>query len=76
MIRVPDFLLPEDCMSTPQIETKIEKVAEAFEDLAVAVTLGTRPDANKATFMGIVEAREALKDALREFMQPSLRLVS
>jgi hypothetical protein len=63
-------------MITPQVETKIEKVAEAFEDLAIAVALGTRPDANKATFTGVAEAREALKSALREFMQPSLRLVS
>jgi hypothetical protein len=60
---------------TPQIETKLERVAEAFEDLAVSINLATRPDANHATYMGVVEARENLKDALRDFLQPSLRLV-
>lgn len=65
-------------MSNPVTEAKIERVVEAQESLANAVvTLREKADDDRASAMTeVAEAREELKTALREFLQPTLRIAS
>ena len=68
-------------MSTAAINTKIERVCEAVEDLAVAVAAGVtgrgKPsdEGNVRSYEAVKEARAELGTALREFLQPTLRVV-
>jgi archaellum component FlaC len=65
-------------MSTPQIETKIERVVESIESLTNAVvTLREKADDDRAHAMQeVTDAREEAKEALRAFLQPTLRIAS
>lgn len=61
-------------MSTPAIEARIEQLTEAMEDMAVAVAATLPPGTNAADHRTVLEARQNMKDALREFLKPALRL--
>lgn len=54
-------------MAHPAINTKIEIVVEAIEDLALAAGAHNHEE--------VVEARKRCGNALREFLQPTLRVV-
>lgn len=64
-------------MSNPQTETKIERVTEASESLALAVVYaqGARGDDLLLAFENVKNAREEYKTALRELLTPTLRVV-
>lgn len=55
-------------MATPAINTKVELVVEAVEDLVVA--------AASKNHDAVVEARKNAADALRNFLSPALRLAT
>jgi hypothetical protein len=59
-------------------ETKIELVTEAIEALVLAsVIAATAADKDRAlNHRNVLDAREALKGCLREFLRPSLRVVT
>lgn len=61
-----------------RITTKLELAVEAIESLANAVyTLRQSPDADRAAVMLFVtDAREECANALRSFLEPTLRVVS
>jgi len=63
-------------MAHPVVNTKVEVVVEAIENMALAcaesVHVGGGPDA----FQKVADARKTCTDALRSFLQPTLRLVS
>lgn len=60
-------------MSDQIVNTKIERVTEAVEALTIAVTAAlTAPQSN---FDDVIAARAELKEALGEFLQPTLRVV-
>lgn len=62
-------------MAHPAVNTKVEKVADAIEDLAIQAAIGAlHPDASAYERVRI--ARSAITDALRELLQPTLRVVS
>jgi hypothetical protein len=54
--------------ATAAVNTKIERVTEAFEELIISVSTGEGSDQRKA-------ARKELRNALAEFLQPALRLI-
>lgn len=63
-----------------QSETKIAKLVEAMEDFAIGVTIRTFHRIQKGAEPQVVtkhidDARAALESALRDFLQPSLRLL-
>ena len=55
-------------MSTPAVNTKVELVVEAIEDIAVAVMARDHE--------AVLAARKMAADALRDFLVPTLRIVS
>lgn len=58
--------------------TKVERVVEAFEAMAVAVSVASRdtvPSSALAMFDDVANARREAADALREFLKPTLRVV-
>lgn len=65
-------------MSNPVIEAKIERVVEASESLTNAVvTLREKADDDRTRALAdVADAREEMKTALREFLQPTLRIAS
>jgi hypothetical protein len=65
-------------MSTPQIETKIEKLAETTEALLLAIVgaQGTKGQRALHAYDAVTSARQDHKDALREFLAPVLRRVA
>jgi hypothetical protein len=67
-------------MSNPQQETKIELVTEAIETLVLATVVATLPSRNpeeqRANHQNVVDARVTVSNALRELLQPTLRVVS
>jgi len=66
---------------TPQANTKIERAVEAFESLAIAVVEAQRgnssemPGQRRMLFDNVQDAREELRNALAEFITPTLRVV-
>lgn len=63
-------------MSNPQQETKIERVTDAIESLARAVVAHqSNPMSPRACFDHVRDAREEVATALRELLQPTLRIV-
>jgi hypothetical protein len=66
--------------SNPVTETKIELVTEAIEALVLASVISASPEPRfmaqrQANYQNVLDAREVLKGCLREFLQPSLRVV-
>lgn len=63
-------------MSHPVVEAKLERAAESIEALANAVyTLREKADDDRIVAMkDVADAREEMKTALRQFIQPALRL--
>lgn len=60
-------------MTHPAVNTKVELVVEAIEDLAIAAATGSvRPGG----YQNVLGARERASEALREFLQPVLRAVT
>jgi hypothetical protein len=62
-------------MAVPAINTKVDQVVEAIESLAIAAS---RPCADGKTherYQEVLEARENAATALREFLQPTLRVI-
>jgi hypothetical protein len=63
------------------VNTKIERVVEAFETMsvAVAVSIHSNPPNFKtppvAAFDAVADARQEARDALAEFLKPTLRVV-
>lgn len=63
-------------MSNPQTNTKIERVVEAFEELAVAVAVSVKGNEEpRKAFDAVAFARVETATALREFLQPTLRVI-
>ena len=62
-------------MPHPAANTKIENLAEAFESLALACAESVQVGGGHAAFKNVAAAREGVTDALREFLQPTLRVV-
>ena len=64
-------------MASPVIETKIELVTESIEALVLAsIIAATAADKDRAlNHQNVLDAREALKGCLREFLAPTLRVV-
>ncbi len=64
-------------VTNPQIETKIERAAEAVEALALAIVAAqsTPTERALAAFEVVKDAREEFKAALREMLAPTLRVV-
>lgn len=67
-------------MSTPASNTKVEILAEAIENMALAVAAAVAehrppPKGPQAAYDNVMQARKAVADALREFLQPTLRVV-
>lgn len=66
-------------MSTPQANTKIERVIEGFESLTLAIAAGVKAelsgDAARRQFEIVQSAREECREALHEFMKPTLRVL-
>ncbi len=68
-------------MSNAVSNTKIERVIEAIESmaLAVAVSLHSNPPIFKtpplAAFDAVADARKEARDALADFLKPTLRVV-
>jgi len=62
-------------MSTAAINTKIERVVEATEALAIAAASAVRRPEGHSSYNDVRDARQEMADALREFMQPMLRVV-
>lgn len=61
-------------MAHPAVNTKVEKVAEAIEDLAVQAAIGAlNPTAD--AYERVRFARTIATEALRELLQPTLRVV-
>jgi len=59
-------------MSTPAMNTKLERACEAVENLAVAVcSAHLNPLEN---FKNVTDARQELREALSDFLQPALRI--
>lgn len=72
-------------MASPQENTKIEQIVEAFENLAISVahslivTERVTPSHYKNPQLlqtNREDAREEMATALREFLKPSLRIVT
>lgn len=65
-------------MSTPAQNTKIERVVEGVESLAVAVVAHQAAEKGRRgrTFNVVLEARKELHGALAEFLRPTLRVVA
>lgn len=72
-------------MSSPQENTKVEQIVEAFENLAIAVahsivvserTLPTHYPNPQLSLMNREDAREEMAQALRDFLKPALRVVT
>lgn len=72
-------------MASPQENTKVEQIVEAFENLAIAVahslilTERVTPSHYKSPELiqtNREDAREEMATALREFLKPSLRIVA
>jgi len=61
-------------MATQIVNTKIEKVVEAFESLAIA-TAAPYTGPAESRMDNILMARADLAAALREFLAPTLRVV-
>lgn len=64
-------------MSTPEQNTKIERVVEGVESLANAVTAHqAAPKSRRGkSFNDVLAARKELHTALRDFLRPALRVV-
>ena len=60
-------------MASAQVNYKLERAAEAVEDLAVAVAVSVRDAPNGKDHVS--DARKELRDALAEFLSPTLRVV-
>lgn len=70
-------------MGSPQENTKIEQIAEAIESLVLATAASlaatgfhVSPSKSAQLQTGIENARQELSSALRDFLQPSLRVVT
>lgn len=72
-------------MSSPQENTKIEQIVEAFENLAIAVAhsliaservLPTHYPNPQLYLNNRADARAEMATALRDFLKPSLRIVT
>jgi len=66
-------------MTTPQQNTKIESLVEAIETFSINIARGvTAPRYADAKLLHRerVEAREEMAKALREFLQPSFRVIT
>lgn len=57
-------------MASPQVNYKIERATEAIEGLAVAVAA-----ARGRQMLDVSDARQELREALAEFLAPTLRVV-
>ena len=63
------------------VNTKVERVIEAFETMAVAVAVSihSNPPNFKtpplAAFDAVADARQEARNALAEFLRPTLRVV-
>jgi selenocysteine lyase/cysteine desulfurase len=64
-------------MTSAQENTKVERVVEAIEGLTVAVAANVHGggDTHGSKFEDVLHAREEVATALREFLQPTLRVV-
>jgi predicted amidohydrolase YtcJ len=61
-------------VTSPQENTKVERMVEAIEALTVAVAVNVRPMPGRGQFENVKAARADLSDALREFLKPTLRV--
>jgi len=64
---------------SPQARTKVERVVEAVESMAVSVNaMQNEPDGQTRVklFATVQDSRKELRDALTEFVAPILRLVA
>jgi cytidylate kinase len=67
--------LTQNPPSHPAVNTKIERVTEAIESLTIAVCSAQRIPHVPGSFANVRDAREEVATALREFLQPTLRVV-
>lgn len=63
-------------MAHPVVNTKVEKVVEAWEEMALACAGSIQVGGGHSAYQRVVDARAACAEALREFLQPALRVVS
>jgi len=63
-------------MSNPQQETKIELVTEAIEALVLAEIIAVTHGGGSHFHEEVLIARTGVHDALKELLQPVLRVVS
>ena len=62
-------------MTSPQENTKVERVVEAVEGLTVAVAANVRGGGTHGSgFEDVKAARKDLSDALHDFLRPTLRV--
>jgi thioredoxin-related protein len=62
-------------MANPQSNTKVENVTEAIENLVVAVNVALKEPPPRNAYVSVKAAREEMAGALRELLQPTLRVV-
>lgn len=55
-------------MASPAVNTKVERVVESFENMAIAVA--------SKDHESVRDARKECADALREFLAPTIRLAT
>ena len=67
-------LFTEEAMSNPVINTKVERVVESMENLAIQAARATMSNTPSAV-ADVHDARDEAATALRELLQPTLRVV-
>lgn len=61
-------------MADPAVNTKVDRLAEAIENLALACAArATSPTAY--AFDQVLDARQEMRQALADFLQPTLRVI-
>lgn len=61
-------------MAAPATNTKVERVIESIEALAIA-SAARAIEPGVASFQNVLDARTEAADALRDFLQPVMRVV-
>lgn len=61
--------------SSPPVTTKVELLIEAIEGLVVAVNVALKEPPPRNAYVSVKTAREEMATALRDFLQPTLRVV-
>ena len=62
-------------MASPAVNSKIDLVVEAIESLAIAASRPVTNGKAHEKYQEVLEARDNAATALREFLQPTLRVV-